>query len=455
MTAGLTNGNGDACGAHPNNINTSDSHSPIRRRDLNCSTSQPLYSPLHDLTNAGKLKDEANSPSTTSSSAAAAATGNQPLCEAYVMTGERVLKLTKNPSLAPKYQKKVDSLKTQQNFRKSNAAAATVAASAATSRHNKSTPSSPVDTEYAARDEDVEAKCASANTSPITLGAPLKMVEAMTQSERSTAFVATVSKSDDYIQYSKSSVSMSSTSVQVDDEDITSSLNTLLDTKSDEQFRQQQQQLQRRHQRHHKTDEACGADLDDDDQRVLWSCTAAVRPNAARSSSTIASSENISSQPSITPPSPTSVSSSVMSSSSSSSSVTADRKRPQGAGCSPHHHHHRRHPHSSNSGDSSQIEALSNISSPDYQEEASDLLNSNDIGMEVTDPSDSDSTLLASEPKIRRLNKCVGSDNHELNGLAADKSNHRIVIQVGIDSVVYTYTASYSDKSRPVAYIKL
>lgn len=425
MTAGLTNGNGDACGAHPHHVNAGGSLSPGRRKEPpllnNGSTSQPRYTPLQDITSVCNVAAEPHSPLTTSSSTAAAATGNQPLCEAYVMTGERVLKLTKNPSLAPKYQKKVDSLKTQQNFRKSSAAAA--AAASAASRHNKSTPSSPVESEYmAGADEDDEPKSASANTSPITLGAPLKLVEAMAHVERNAgAFVASVSKSDDYIQYRKGGVSVSSTSVQVDDEDITSSLNTLLDTKNDDQFRQQQQQ------RHHKTVEA-GTGLDDDDQRVLWSCTAAVRPNVARSTSTIASSENVSSQPSITPPSPTSVSSSVMSSSSSS-----DRKRPQGS--SPHRRRH--HANSgANSVDSSQIEALSNISSPDYQEETSDLLNSNDIGMEVTDPSDSDSTLLASEPKIRRLNKCVGSDAPELNGVAGDKSNHRIVIQVGRRSVV-------------------
>jgi len=103
-------------------------------------------------------------------------------------------------------------------------------------------------------------------------------------------------------------------------------------------------------------------------------------------------------------------------------SSSVDRKRPQMVNSS-----------TNNSIDSSQVEASSNISSPDYQEETSDLLNSHDIGIEVTDPSDSDSTLLVSEPKIRKLNKCVGPDGHEsvLNsGGQPERSNHRIVIQV-------------------------
>lgn len=81
--------------------------------------------------------------------------------------------------------------------------------------------------------------------------------------------------------------------------------------------------------------------------------------------------------------------------------------------------------------------------------------------MEVTDPSDSDSTLLVSEPKIRRLNKRVGVsyDGHELNGaskyfdaatatatVAEEKSNHRIVIQVRVRTralaLTHTHTAS-------------
>lgn len=364
----LTNGNG----VQRSNNRLSSSHSRGRKKDA-CQ-SYGGGAPLQDITSSRKYDNEPVASSTT-----------QPTFEAFVMTGERVLKLTKNPSLMPKYQKKIDSLKTQ-NHRKN----------AFNQNYKfKSTPSSPVES-----DNSADMKSSSANTSPVSLTSPLQC-DSTRGAERGSPFLSNISKSDDDIQYKKD-VSVSTNSVQVDDDDLTSSLHTLLDTRSDSKA---------------------------EDKRMLWTYNAP--RHAAQSSSTIASSENVSSQHSMSPPSPTSVSSSVMSSMSSST----DRKRPQ---------------HSSNSIDLSQMEALSNISSPDYQEETSDMLNSHDIGMEVTDPSDSDSTLLVSEPKIRRLNKCVGvgSDNHELNGgigakyLANEKSqNHRVVIQVGIhDSVSMNYS---------------
>lgn len=59
-------------------------------------------------------------------------------------------------------------------------------------------------------------------------------------------------------------------------------------------------------------------------------------------------------------------------------------------------------------------EAISNISSPDYHDD--DSMGIRDCIMEISDPSDSDSTLLVSEPYQRHHR---GSDN-----------DHRIVIQV-------------------------
>lgn len=47
-------------------------------------------------------------------------------------------------------------------------------------------------------------------------------------------------------------------------------------------------------------------------------------------------------------------------------------------------------------GDQSVSEAISNISSPDYQDD-DNLLSSRDIAMAISDPSDSDSTILVSE----------------------------------------------------------
>lgn len=47
-------------------------------------------------------------------------------------------------------------------------------------------------------------------------------------------------------------------------------------------------------------------------------------------------------------------------------------------------------------GDQSVSEAVSNISSPDYQDD-DNLLSSKDLNMVLSDPSDSDSTILVSE----------------------------------------------------------
>lgn len=69
------------------------------------------------------------------------------------------------------------------------------------------------------------------------------------------------------------------------------------------------------------------------------------------------------------------------------------------------------YPHNTN-GDYSVSEAVSNISSPDYRDD-DDSVGIRDLVMEISDHSDSDSTLLVSEPRQRAL-----------------ESDHRIVIQV-------------------------
>ncbi|XP_076629899.1 exchange factor for Arf 6 isoform X7 [Colletes latitarsis] len=79
-------------------------------------------------------------------------------------------------------------------------------------------------------------------------------------------------------------------------------------------------------------------------------------------------------------------------------------------------------------GDLSQSEAISNMSSPDYNdEETMDILSARDIMM-VSDPSDSDSTILASEPPQRRLKTTAQPSN--AYAAAQDATEHRIVIQV-------------------------
>lgn len=75
-------------------------------------------------------------------------------------------------------------------------------------------------------------------------------------------------------------------------------------------------------------------------------------------------------------------------------------------------------------GDFSVSEAVSNISSPDYHDD--DIVGLRDCVMEISDHSDSDSTLLVSEPRQRHImvhNSCSSGGN-------SDSSDHRIVIQV-------------------------
>ncbi|XP_050483030.1 PH and SEC7 domain-containing protein isoform X14 [Bombus huntii] len=85
-------------------------------------------------------------------------------------------------------------------------------------------------------------------------------------------------------------------------------------------------------------------------------------------------------------------------------------------------------------GDLSQSEAISNMSSPDYNdEETMDILSARDIMM-VSDPSDSDSTILASEPPQRRLKAAAAAASvppaSNAYTPAQENTEHRIVIQV-------------------------
>lgn len=98
--------------------------------------------------------------------------------------------------------------------------------------------------------------------------------------------------------------------------------------------------------------------------------------------------------------------------------------------------------------DVSASEAVSNISSPDYQEEITlDILSGRDMLMEISDPSDSDSTILVSDP-LSGSQKKVNSEsnarvaakngkskgkvksNGKVNCDVAGSEEHKIVIQV-------------------------
>lgn len=178
------------------------------------------------------------------------------------------------------------------------------------------------------------------------------------------------------------------------DEDVNSSLNTLLDT------------------RHDSEDSPQGSDRD----RIVWTYNAPVNKQQQQqhqSSDHSSHSSSINSSPQRTDSlaSPTSVSSSVMSSNSSSKETSIDTNGPNllcpmtGGG------------NSIGGGggggiDQSMSEAISNISSPDYQDD-DNLLSSRDVAMAISDPSDSDSTILVSETPQHRKKMTTGPKSSE------------------------------------------
>lgn len=178
------------------------------------------------------------------------------------------------------------------------------------------------------------------------------------------------SRSEDPLRSNSEYPMSSTTSIDTDDEDITLSCNTLLNTNI--------------------------KPLEMEDKRVLWTYNAGNIPDE-----TSASFNSL--QKVISPTSPTSISSSIMSSPS-------DRRRPAKG---------------SYRGNSHPTSSHSNISSPDFQDTADSdfLINSREL--EVTDPSDSDSTILASEPKIRKR-----STEGQYTYYDNNHKDHRIVIQV-------------------------
>ncbi|XP_058128063.1 PH and SEC7 domain-containing protein isoform X2 [Anopheles coustani] len=269
------------------------------------------------------------------------------------------------------------------------------------------------------------------------------------------------SRSEDHLQQSHRDGS-NSASVAIDiDEDVYSSLNTLLDTRNDSQ----EQPMSER-------------------ERFLWTynmppaqkthATAGhasgggVGPNQLSLSSSVSSSPQRSASES--PASPTSVSSSVMSSSGgsrehshvghiggskvgSSATVTnGSNNADAGAVANVNHQQHCHHqlqqqqhnpghggtPHpysvgaggggalqSASGGDHSVSEAVSNLSSPDYQDEH-DLFSSKDLmAMAISDHSDSDSTILVSESTHRF--------DLPLAGAGEPESEHKLVIEVKAD----------------------
>ncbi|XP_033214100.1 PH and SEC7 domain-containing protein 2 isoform X2 [Belonocnema kinseyi] len=337
---------------------------------------------------------------------------NTPRFEAYMMTGDLMLNLSRTQQstcLLPKYQKKVDSLRynnhhSHHRYNHYN------------HHHHNSVPTSPNEILGHHRSYKVTGSN-SATTSPVgtarresTQCSPACESKNNANFGYSSGFVRT-SRSEDHLQFQKDP-SMSTVDIDIDD-DVTSSLNTLLDTRPES-----------------------GQGLSS--ERIVWTYNAPVSSpsisertsccrngsSPAQSSSSSSSTEGTSPQRSLSPASPTSVSSSVMSSNSESRrfplpvvpGAVVQLGLGSGEGTSPGGLH-------PTNGDLSQSEAISNMSSPDYNdEETMDILSARDIMM-VSDPSDSDSTILASEPPQRRLKSGSYSASQE-------SSEYRIVIQV-------------------------
>lgn len=265
-------------------------------------------------------------------------------------------------------------------------------------QHN-SVPNSPNEMDMGHRTNHCKSSSNSANTSPVSANKrdsnPTPCGEHTKTSTSISNFVRT-SRSEDQLQVQKDS-SVSAVDIEIDD-DVTSSLNTLLDTRPDGG----------------STNNVCSSS-----DRIVWTYNAPVSTSSEHhktcchtmsngSSSSHSNTSPSSSSPlrSGSPASPTSVSSSVMSSHSGS------RRLPYTLTNGPHTDSGQ---YNQTNGDFSVSEAISNISSPDYHDDE-DSVGIRDCVMEISDHSDSDSTLLVSEPRQRHQGHEVG--------------DHRIVIQV-------------------------
>ncbi|XP_075971455.1 exchange factor for Arf 6 isoform X14 [Anticarsia gemmatalis] len=201
------------------------------------------------------------------------------------------------------------------------------------------------------------------------------------------------SRSEDHLQKESS---LSAVAVDME-EDVTSSLNTLLDARPD------------------SATPGPRSDSDPERDRIVWTYNA---PVASACTSSSGSPSDGTSARSSSPASPTSASSSVM-----SSRATPPLRH------APANIHHR-----PLNGDMSLSEAVSNISSPDYQDQDDMFETGRECPrMELSDPSDSDSTILVSEPchKRAKSNSTYSNEHGSDVTLNGDHNNdYRIVIQV-------------------------
>lgn len=220
-------------------------------------------------------------------------------------------------------------------------------------------------------DESTSAdNCLSLPTSPASLSTPVETDVVFRRMQQSNPIRKCdvsgfrTSRSEDHLQHTQRDII--DVPIEVD-EDVNSSLNTLLDTRDDSESTQSSS----------------------DRERIVWTYNAPVvtttTTTATNNSHSFSSSISSSPQHTDTPASPTSVSSSIMSSNSGSKDAQASIGTTQNLICP------------ANCTDLSASEAVSNISSPDYQDDENLISTKDMCGIGISDLSDSDSTILVSD----------------------------------------------------------
>ncbi|XP_021206998.2 PH and SEC7 domain-containing protein isoform X3 [Bombyx mori] len=351
----------------------------------------------HDKLSSSSSNSNGNSSSTSSSNGSAVQSGEsceallteervrrpksaQPKFEAYMMTGDLILNLSRVEH--PHHNHHAPTHRTHYH------------------RYN-STPASPSENRLCGRVEMPQRHNSSPDTGLTANEHATKMFISQPASpagagggEHSARHHPAVrtSRSEDHLQ---KEWSLSAVGVELE-EDVTSSLNTLLDARPDSATPQPR------------------SDSDVERDRIVWTYNAPVSSAMERSQQTPSNSTSISdtiSQRSSSPASP-----------SSSSALSPHRAAA-----------HALLPHHKLNGDMSLSEAVSNISSPDYQDQDDMFETGRECPrMELSDPSDSDSTILVSEPchKRAKSNSSYSNEHGSDVTLNGDNNDHRIVIQV-------------------------
>lgn len=283
-----------------------------------------------------------------------------------------------------------------------------------TSHSNSTTSSS---TTSKTIDDSTSAENQSLPTSPASLSTPIETDVAFRRMHPSNPMRSKceasgfrTSRSEDHLQqHSQRDLIDSIVPIDVD-EDVNSSLNTLLDTRDDSEG----------------TQNSC------DRERIVWTYNAPI-VTSTTTNNTQSFSSSISSSPqhTDTPASPTSVSSSIMSSNSGSKDVGGQMSIGVGGGggggaCNNHPAQQQQQQQNlicpaNHCTDQSVSEAVSNISSPDYQDDENLLSTKDMCGIGISDFSDSDSTILVSDMTTQPDRKMLSSSSNR---------DHKVMIKV-------------------------